>query len=119
MVFIWQVSSNVGDAHRSSRNVTMDSPLCEPLCYPLLFPHGENGWGQHLASMLSFKDYITSRILMPEATSITECHDGDHILKMRNKNGTRMVSTNRFQLLARLKSYYLVEHFSRCVENYF
>lgn len=110
--------SNVDGVIKQANNkVSMDSPLCEPLCYPLLFPYGERGWGKHLTKLLSFKDYIAGRMLMPEMTHLEQGHDGDGIIRVANASGSRHIATNRFQLLARLKSYYLVEQYSRWMDQ--
>ena len=110
--------SNVDGVRKRAQNkVSMDSPLCEPLCYPLLFPYGERGWGKHLTELLSFQNYTVSRILMPEMTNLEQGHNGDGIMRVMNANGTRHIATNRFQLLARLKSYYLVEQYSRWIDQ--
>jgi hypothetical protein len=73
----------------------------EPLCYPLLFPHGERGWSKQLQKC-DFMRYLANRLLMPE--------EG---LQLPNKDGTRMLKVNRFQIFSRLAQYYVVESVSR------
>jgi hypothetical protein len=76
----------------------------EPLCYPLLFPYGENGWSIGMTNKVPFMKYLSSRILMPEKN-----------LFMTSKNG-KLLNVNRFQMLARLMQYYIIESVSRGID---
>ena len=101
---------------RIPKEVTLDSALCEAVCYPMFFPFGENGWSPSNADILSFQDYMTCRILMPEMNihDPFECNGPQGMIwAVPNKAMTQNLTTNRFQLLARLKSCYMVEQFSR------
>ena len=97
------------------RQVTLDSDMCEAVCYPMFFPFAESGWSTTYSDILGFQDYMCCRILMPELNLYDPFEYGPEglILAVPNKTMTRTLSTNRFQLLARLKSYYIVEQFSR------
>ena len=89
---------------------TMSSQL-EPLVYPLLFPHGENGWSKALT--IKYLPYLASRLLMPEKDPESE----SGWLQRMNKEGTRMLKTNRFQLMSRVTQHYIVEGVSRLVDS--
>jgi hypothetical protein len=89
--------SNSTDIKTTDRRV-------EPFCYPLLFPYGENGWSVDMTIKVPFMKYLASRILMPEKN-----------LFMTSKTG-RVLNVNRFQMLARLMQYYIVESVSRGID---
>ena len=97
------------------KRVTLDSDMCEAVCYPMFFPYAESGWSTTYSDILGFQDYMCCRILMPELNLYDPFEYGPEglILAVPNKTMTRTLNTNRFQLLARLKSYYMVEQFSR------
>jgi len=79
-------------------------PQVEPLCYPLLFPCGERGWGSDL-KQCDFMSYLANRLLMPEQG-----------LWAWNKDRSRHINVNRFQLFARLAQYFAVESVSRALD---
>ena len=95
----------------------------EPLLYPLLRPYAEPGWHSGLTKDgLPLSSYVVSMMLMPEHTPLEEfardrqglCTDPElKLLKWPNQSNTKMLATNRFQLAARLKQYWLVDTFSR------
>ena len=96
----------------------------EPLLYPLLRPYGEKGWDSDLTKWgLNIPAYVTSMLLMPEMTPLedwgSDRREGASvdpflkILKWFNHDVSKRLPTNRFQLSARLKQYWLVDTFSR------
>lgn len=97
----------------TSFKVPMSSPYVEPVVYPLLFPFGEDGWHQGLAQDIPYMQYMASRFLMPERDS--ESSSG--YLERMNKAGTKLLPTNRFQLMSRLGQHFAVEGVSRAVDS--
>jgi len=94
-------------------SVPMQSAELEPLVYPLFFPFGENGWSKSIKHVVKYLPYLTARILMPERDS-----DSDSgFLQRLNKDGSRMLFTNRFQLMSRNMQHYIVEGVSRLVDD--
>ena len=90
---------------------TLSSQL-EPLVYPLLFPHGEKGWSKE--TKIDYLPYLASRLLMPEKDS--ESNNG--YLQRWNKAGTHLLTTNRFQLMARVSQHFIAEGVSRLVDSH-
>jgi len=86
-----------------SSNIQMTDCLMEPLCYVLLFPYGKGGWGSDIRKILHFNQYLCCRMIRPE-----KCNDGT-ILRAFNKDNTRELPVNRFQLMSRLGQTYLVD----------
>jgi len=115
-------------------NIPSTSKFVEPLTFPLLFPFGESGWDINIKKSISFLSYILSRWLMPEITTgscieninpnkLENCIigkerncNGDFVLMHLNKNGTRLIPTNRFQLMCRVAQYHLVDGISRSID---
>jgi hypothetical protein len=91
--------------------IDFNNPIQEPLMYPLLHTHGELGWSSKIAKQLPFAKYIASRIFMPEKTQ------SNGILQVLNKNGTRLLPTNRYQMLSRLGQMYIVDQLSRHIDH--
>ena len=90
---------------------TLSSKL-EPLVYPILFPHGEDGWSKE--TKIKYLHYLASRLLMPELDS--ESQSG--FLQRLNKDGTKLLNTNRFQLMSRVSQHFIVEGVSRLVDSH-
>jgi hypothetical protein len=88
------------------------SSQLEPIVYPLLFPHGEKGWCKN--TNIKYLPYLASRILMPEKDSENE----SGFLQCWNKEGTRLLKTNRFQLMSRVSQHFIVEGVSRLVDSH-
>jgi len=90
------------------RTHTIDttSHMTEAIFYPLFFPYGENGWSTDLRKdkKIDFMPYLASRILRPE-----------HGLIATNQNN-EIIVVNRFQLMARLMQYYVIESVSRAID---
>ena len=49
--------------------------MIEPLSYPLLFMDGEDGWGDEDKEVISFRHYMSHRMLMPEKAIIYDGPD--------------------------------------------
>jgi len=95
----------------TSFRIPQSSPHVEPVVYPLLFPFGENGWHQGLK--IPYMQYMAARFLMPER----DIESSTGFLERLNKDGTRLLKTNRFQLMSRLGQHYAVEGVSRAVDS--
>jgi hypothetical protein len=88
--------------------IPLTSSVLETICYPLFFNRGELGWGEEMRSIVSFTDYIASRILKPDV-----CSDGS-VLQLPSKADPKiLLPANRFQAMARLGSVYIVDMCSR------
>ena len=90
-----------------TNKIKTTSKLLEPLCYPLFFPYGEHGWSSDLSinnKKIQFMPYLASRILKPEP--------GLFALNLNNER----IQVNRFQLMARLMQYYIIESVSRAID---
>ena len=110
------------------KSIMTTSDLIEPLCYVLLFPFAEKGWCTDIRETVGFVSYMYSRFKIPERTyessfdelsdnSKTWEEDNPHkILRKWNKAKTKLLATNRFQLMTRVSQYYLVEQFSRALD---
>jgi hypothetical protein len=71
----------------------------EPLCYPLLFPDGCRGWGSNLKiSKIQLMPYLAARLLQPEPSLI-----------LWNRDQSKQLNVNRFNLMSRLAQYWLVD----------
>jgi hypothetical protein len=104
------------------------SDIVEPLCYVLLFPFGERGWCRDLSKRVGFMQYMCSRFKMPERTFYSDFDpksnselelavDNPHgLLRQWNKDRSKLLATNRFQLMTRLSQYYQVEQLSRALD---
>jgi hypothetical protein len=109
------------------RTINSASDVVEPLCYVLLFPYGERGWSRDISKKVEFTEYMCSRFKMPEKTFPSEFDpildlngeivENPHgLLRQWNKAGTKLLATNRFQLMARVSQYYQVEQLSRALD---
>ena len=104
------------------------SDIVEPLCYVLLFPFGERGLSRDLSKRVGFMQYMCSRFKMPERTFYSDFDpktnselelavDNPHgLLRQWNKDRSKLLATNRFQLMTRLSQYYQVEQLSRALD---
>jgi hypothetical protein len=97
-----------------STSINWRSNLLEPLSYPLLFLHGEMGWGYDDRSTVSFKHYLCNKMLCPEY--IWENGNLVH-MTVRNKNDTKWIKTNRYQICARLSQVFWVDMWSRNIDG--
>ncbi|KAJ1398675.1 hypothetical protein B484DRAFT_484083, partial [Ochromonadaceae sp. CCMP2298] len=86
------------------------SAYLEPLSYPLLFPYGEDGWCTDISKEVKFSTYLCCRMLCPER------RDSGEALASVNKDDSRLLPVNRFQLMARLGQLYLVDMTSRVID---
>jgi hypothetical protein len=94
-----------------AKSFGMNSRHVEPLCYPVLFPHGESGWGEGIKDLVSFYQYLASRILQPEIMPSFETMQ----IYSAGAN-SRPVPVSRFQAAARVMSVYLVDMVSRSID---
>jgi hypothetical protein len=92
-----------------ARCIPSTSTYLEPLSYPLLFPYGEDGWSIDIAKEFPFTTYLCNRMLCPEL------RDSGEQLTSMNKDESRFIPTNRFQLMVRLGQLYLVDITSRFI----
>jgi hypothetical protein len=111
-----------------SHTISSASDVVEPLCYVLLFPFAERGWCRDISKSIGFMSYMCSRLKMPERTYESDFDpvetnqvayeiDNPHgLLRQWNKSNTKLLATNRFQLMHRLTQYYLVEQLSRALD---
>ena len=111
-----------------SHTISSASDVVEPLCYVLLFPFAERGWCRDISKSVGFMSYMCSRLKMPERTyesdfdpvetnQVANGIDNPHgLLRQWNKSNTKLLATNRFQLMHRLTQYYLVEQLSRALD---
>jgi hypothetical protein len=88
----------------NSTDIKTTDKRVEPLCYPLFFPYGEDGWSIDMSNKIPFMKYLATRLLMPEKNLLIKTIKG------------REINVNRFQLLARLAQYYVVESVSRAID---
>ena len=87
-----------------------DSYEVEPLMYPLLHPCGERGWGTDVTTCdpkIYMMDYLKSRLLQPEP----------ELLLLNWRGDAEELLVNRYQLMARLGQYWIMESFSRALDN--
>ena len=108
--------------------IRSDSDLIEPLCYVLLFPFAERRWCTDIRETIGFVSYMYSRLKIPEQTyesafdevsnnEISWEEDNPYkLLRKWNKDHSKLLATNRFQLMPRVCQYYLVEQFSRALD---
>jgi hypothetical protein len=88
--------------------IPVTSSVLETICYPLLFNRGELGWGEETRKIVSFTDYMASRLLKPDVLS-----DGTVLQLPSKADPNILLPTNRFQAMARLGSVYIVDMCSR------
>ena len=104
-----------------THTISSASNVVEPLCYVLLFPWAERGWSTDISKSIGFMSYMCSRLKMPERTFPSSFDPGvdnnpNSLLRQWNKDGTKLLPTNRFQLMTRLSQYYIVEQLSRALD---
>ena len=88
--------------------INSDSYEMEPLMYPLFHPHGERGWGNDcVRNKIYMIDYLKSRLLQPEP----------NLLSLNWRRDPVQLLVNRYQLMARLGQYWILESFSRALDN--
>jgi hypothetical protein len=89
--------------------IDSDSYDVEPLMYPLFHPNGERGWGNDLIRnhKIYLIDYLKSRLLQPEPDLLSSNWRRDPV----------QLLVNRYQLMARLGQYWILESFSRALDN--
>ena len=89
-----------------TKKIDTTSHMTEALFYPLFFPYGEDGWSTKLQKekKINFMPYLASRILKPETGLVA-----------LNQNNEPII-VNRFQLMARLMQYYVIESVSRATD---
>jgi hypothetical protein len=120
----------------------MDSEKVEGLCFPLLFPHAEPGYTNVSKSRLGPDEYVMARLLRPEkihgkymtATAAQEpyqCIDSRTGEPFTHTKDTSVVQAyqvpdtlihrslrlNRFMLMARLAQYWLMDFYSRVLDQ--
>jgi hypothetical protein len=88
--------------------IPLTSSVLETICYPLLFNRGEVGWGEDKRNIVSFTDYMASRILMPDVLS-----NGKFLELPSKEDPNVLLPVSRFQAMARLGSVYMVDMCSR------
>ena len=108
--------------------ISSASDVVEPLCYVLLFPFAERGWSRNISSSIPFFSYMCSRFKMPEHTYMSSFDpvedyqveyedDNPHqLLRQWNKDHTKLLPTNRFQLMSRVSQYFIVEQLIRALD---
>jgi hypothetical protein len=123
-------------------DVNMDSEKVEGLCFPLLFPHAEPGYTNASKSRLGPDEYVMARLLRPEknygkymtataAHAPYQCidsrtgepftHTKDAVVVEAYQIHDTLIHcslrVNRFMLLARLAQYWLMDFYSRVLDQ--
>ena len=123
-------------------DINMDSEKVEGLCFPLLFPHAEHGYTNASKSCLSPDEYVMARLLRPEkiggqymtATAAHEpylCIDSQtgepfapnedplevEVYQVPDISVQHSLRVNRFMLMARLAQYWLMDFYSRVLDQ--
>ena len=123
-------------------DVNMDSKKVEGLCFPLLFPHAEPGYTNASKSRLGPDEYVMARLLRPEkiggkymtataAHAPYQCidsrtgepftHTEDAVVveayQIHDTLIHRSLRVNHFMLLARLAQYWLMDFYSRVLDQ--
>jgi hypothetical protein len=123
-------------------DVNMDSEKVEGLCLPLLFPHAEPGYTNASKSRLSPDEYVMARLLRPEkiygkymtataAQALYQCIDsrtGEPFIPTEDTSVVQAyqvpdtlihhsLGVNRFMLMARLAQYWLMDFYSRVLDQ--
>ena len=127
----------------SLSHVNLDSEKVEGLCFPLLFPYGEPGYTNANKHRLSPDGYAMSRLLKPEkgmsGNYITAkadygpyhfvdsrtgepFHDSASLdevnrYKVPGEFISRELRVNRFMLMSRLAQYWLMDFYSRVLDQ--
>lgn len=104
-VVFWREGPN---RQSTAEAVPATSAQYEPLSYPLFFPRGEDGWSVDFRTSagerLTLAQYVRMKVLRPE-NLLAPNSDGD------------LLRVNRFQLLGRLFQVYLVDMYSRVLDQ--
>jgi hypothetical protein len=133
-----QVKTNTGNVS----DIDMNSEKVEGLCFPLLFPHAEPGYTNASKNRLSPDEYVMARLLKPEkihrkymiATApqapylCIDSRTGEPFADMEdecvvqsyqvpNVLINRRLRVNRFMLMARLAQYWLMDFYSRVLDQ--
>ena len=133
-----QVRTNTG----SVSDINMDSEKVEGLCFPLLFPRAEPGYTNASKSRLSPDEYVMARLLRPEKIRgkyMTASAPQPPYLCIDSRTGepftdtedacvvqsyqvpdvfiNRSLRVNRFMLMARLAQYWLMDFYSRVLDQ--
>ena len=127
----------------SVSHVNLDSEKVEGLCFLLLFPHGEPGYTNVYKHRLSPDAYVMSRLLRPEKrlsgkymtaeadfgpyqyvdsrTGEPFVHNADLVevnrYKVPGEVIRREMRVNRFILMSRLAQYWLMDFYSRVLDQ--
>ena len=127
----------------SVSHVNLDSEKVEGLCFPLLFPYGEPGYTNGNKHRLSPDEYAMSRLLKPEkgmsgnyltakadfgpyhfvdSRTGEPFHDDASLFevnryKVPGEYISRELRVNRFMLMSRLAQYWLMDFYSRVLDQ--
>jgi hypothetical protein len=93
--------------------INWKSNLLEPLSYPIFFQKGETGWGHKDRTMLSFKNYLTNKML---STEVISRNGRDEMMTAETIEG-KFIPVNRFQVCARNSQVYWVDMWSRNIDG--
>jgi len=122
-------------------DISMDCNEVEGLCFPILFPHGEDGYTNASKSCMSPDSYVMARLLQSEMVGYNymtasaqyahECMEGrtgepfeptadqseidEH--QMQRAFIFPLLRVNRFMLMARLSQYWLMDFYSRVLDQ--
>ncbi len=127
--------------HRVS-DVSLNSENVEGLCFPLLFCHCKPGYTNKSKSCLSSDEYAMARLLRPkksvsgymtahagyaplefidsctgEPFAPTELQSQVEEHKLQGVSIWRILRVNRFMLLARVAQYWLMDFYSRVLDQ--
>jgi hypothetical protein len=92
---------------RHSETIMREDRKYEAFSYAILFPHGEDGWSRGCS--FTFRDYLVSRMLLPEDGISYPSRDG---------NPLHIFQSNRFQIFHRLGQIYLCDQVSRMIDGH-
>jgi hypothetical protein len=123
-------------------DINMDSEKVEGLCFPLLFPRAEPGYTNASKSRFSPDEYVMARLLRPEIIRgkyMTATAPQEPYLYVDSRTGepftdtedacvvqsykvpdvlfNRTLRVNRFMLMARLAQYWLMDFYSRVLDQ--
>jgi hypothetical protein len=123
-------------------NVNMESPKVEGLCFPLFSPHAEPGYTNACKSRLGPDEYVMARLLRPEKNDgeymtaraahapyqcidsrtgepFTHIKDADVVqaYQVQDTFINHFLCVNRFMLMARLAQYWLMNLYSRILDQ--
>ena len=123
--------------------MNLDSEKVEGLCSPLLFPHGERGYTNVYKPRLTPDEYVMSRLLRPEkllnGKYMTAKADYGPYQNVDSRTGEpfhddadldevnlykvlgvvihRELRVNRFMLMSRLAQYWVMDFYSRVLDQ--